>query len=87
MGVAKASGYGSLTYANEMMGYASFISGYQTAFNNQTPNTCDIFSGVSLNQMLVWVENYCKQNPLEKFGTGVGELAASVYKKRLQTCK
>lgn len=87
MSVAKAAGVGTLGYVEEIQGFAAFLSGYQTAFNNQTANTCDIFAGVSINQMLSWVENYCKQNPLETYASGVVELSSSVYKKRRQSCK
>jgi hypothetical protein len=84
---AKKHGLGSIGYVNETQGYIMFISGFQTAYNLQTPNTCDIFSSLSTDQLLAWSENYCRSKPLEKFGLAVVALAKEVHPKRAQSCK
>jgi hypothetical protein len=83
---AKKAGIGTFDYVNEIQGYSMYVAGFQTAYNLQTPNTCDIFASYNDEQLLTWLENYCREKPLEKFGAGVVALAKEVYPKRLQTC-
>ncbi|EER61560.1 hypothetical protein AcdelDRAFT_0895 [Acidovorax delafieldii 2AN] len=83
---AKTYGFGTPGYVNAMHGYTMFVSGFQSAYNMLTPNTCEIFPAVSSNQALSWVENYCRKNPLAKFATGVAALAMSLHSQRLQSC-
>lgn len=82
----KAAGLNTRGYFAEIGEFAMFTAGFQTAYNMQTPNTCDIFSGISLNQALAWSENWCRSNPLEKFGSSLPLLAKTVFQKRLTTC-
>ena len=84
---ARKYGIGSAGYINETQGPAMFLAGFQTAYNMQTPATCNIFNGLSYDQLLAWTENYCRQNPLEKYSSAVAALAAEVAPKRLKTCQ
>ena len=84
---AKKHGVGSLGYVNEMQGFVMYISGFQTAYNAQTPDTCDIFAHFSDNQLLAWAENYCSNNPLKKYGSAVLALAREVHPRRSRVCK
>ena len=84
---AKKHGLGTVEYANETQGYVMFISGFQTAYNLQTPNTCDIFGSLTTDQLLAWAENYCRSKPLEKFGSAIVALATEVHPKRTLLCK
>lgn len=79
-------GLGTLGYVNQIQGFANYIAGYKTAFNRQTPDTCDIFDGVSPDQMLAWTANYCRSNPLEKFYQAVNKLADERYGRRRKSC-
>jgi hypothetical protein len=87
MSRAKRHGLGTLGYANETQGYVMFLAGFQTAYNSQTPKTCDVFAGINADQRLAWIENYCQQNPLEKFSAAAVALAVEVHPRRLQSCK
>lgn len=87
METAKIDKEGSVEYAIKTQGYVMYLSGFQTAYNIQTPNTCDIFDGLSGNQLLAWTENYCQANPLKKFSSSVVALAQEVYPNRSQKCK
>lgn len=87
MDLAKASGIGTLGYVKEINGYLMFILGFQTAYNLQTPDTCNIFDSVSGDQMLAWAENYCRANPLERFGDAVIKLAKEVHPRRKKSCR
>ena len=83
---AKANGVGSQHYVRTLNGYIMFVAGFQSAYNMQTPSTCDIFPKISMNQALAWVENYCKREPLRTFASGVAELAVSQHSARKQSC-
>jgi hypothetical protein len=84
---ARKHGIGTAGYVNETQGAAMFLAGFQIAYNKQTPATCDIFNGLSYDQLLAWTENFCRQNPLEKYSSAVTALAAEVAPKRLKTCQ
>lgn len=83
---ARTHGIGSAGYINEMQGPMMFLAGFQTAYNMQTPATCNIFNGLSYDQLLAWTENYCRQNPFDKYSSAVVALAAEIAPKRLKTC-
>ena len=84
---AKKHGLGTVGYVNETSGFVMFLTGFQTAYNVQTPNTCDIFGAFSTDQLLAWAENYCRREPLKKFSTAVVALAEEVHPKRVQSCR
>jgi hypothetical protein len=84
---AKRAGLGSIEYVSQTQGYVMFLSGSQTAYNLRTAETCNIFSGVSTDQKLFWIENYCRRNPLEKFSGAVVALAEEVHPRRQRSCK
>ncbi len=86
MGKAKDQKPGVTGYPGELQGFAMFVSGFQTAYNLQTPRTCDIFAGWNNNQVLEWLEKYCRANPQERFGVGVIALARERYPKRSRKC-
>lgn len=87
MQTAKTHKLDSLGYVYETQGFLMYIAGFQTAYNLQTPNTCDIFDGLSDNQLLAWAETYCQTHPLKKFNSAVVALAQEVYPNRSQKCK
>lgn len=73
-------------YATDLQGFAMYVSGFQTAYNLQTPETCDIFAGWNNNQVLDWLEKFCRANPAERFGTAVMALAKDRYPGRSKKC-
>lgn len=83
----KKHGFGSVGYANETYGFQMYVLGFQTAYNYAVPNTCDIFGNYSLDQLMSWLENYCRARPLEKFGSGVLALAREIHPNRVRVCK
>jgi len=86
MGKAKGQKPGATGYAGELQGFAMYVSGFQTAYNLQTPETCDIFSGWNNNQVLEWLDKFCRANPKERFGAGVIALAQDRYPARSTKC-
>lgn len=86
MSKAKAHGVGSIGYVNETNGYTMYALGFQTAYNMQTKDTCDLFGNFSTDQLLAWLDNYCQAKPLEKFGSAVIALAQELHSKRVRSC-
>ena len=84
---AKKFGAGSVGYVNETQGFLMYVLGFQTAYNLQTPQTCDIFDTFTSDQLLAWLENYCRAQPLERFGAAVVALAKELHPRRSQSCK
>ena len=87
MSRAKTQGIGSVGYANETYGFTMYVLGFQTAYNLQTKDTCDIFGNFSTDQLLAWLDNYCQANPLQKFGSAVIALAQEIYGNRVRSCQ
>jgi hypothetical protein len=44
-----------------------WIFGYETAYNLLAPDTYSISGDTDILAMLLWLENYCKENPLVTF--------------------
>jgi hypothetical protein len=84
---AKKFGTGTAGYVDETYGFAMYVVGFQTGYNLQTPQTCDIFAGLSSDQLLSWLENYCRAYPLERFSGAVVALAKEVHPRRARQCK
>ena len=84
---AKRSGLGSVEYVSQTQSFVMFLSGFQTAYNLKTPDTCNVFADVSVNQQLFWIENYCRRNSVEVFSATVVALAEEVHPRRLLSCK
>ena len=87
LATAKVKGVGSVGYWRETSAFTHYISGFQTAYNLQTNDTCDIFGNFTNEQLLAWLDNYCQANPLEKFGAAVISLSREVHSKRVRVCR
>lgn len=86
LGQSRNQKAGASGYAGEIQGFAMYVSGFQTAYNLQTPDTCDIFAGWNNNQVLDWLDKFCRANPKERFGAGVIALAKERYPSRSKKC-
>ena len=87
MDKANEHGIGSREYALQTAAHMNYILGFQTGYNMQTKDTCDIFDGYDMNQLLTWSHNYCKENPLKKFSSSVVLLSLTLHSKRSKTCR
>ncbi|QLG87667.1 hypothetical protein HQ393_05025 [Chitinibacter bivalviorum] len=83
---ATSHGLGSSEYTQAIYPYVMFIAGFMTGYNAQAKDTCNIFDSYSNDQRLAWLNNYCKSNPLDKFGSAVIKLSKEVYPKRKKSC-
>ena len=86
VGKARGEKPGATGYAGDLQGFAMYVSGFQTAYNLQTPDTCDIFAGWNNTQVLEWLEKFCRANPNQRFGAGVIALAKERYPSRSKKC-
>jgi hypothetical protein len=64
--------------------HINWIFGYMTAYNTQTPDTYDIQGQTDLSEILVWLEDYCKQNPLHGFIDAMTLLMDELHPKRIR---
>lgn len=54
--------------------YLVWLNGYLTAFNQYQSNKLKIFNGshdvkrgLDLEALMLWLENYCRENPLDPY--------------------
>ena len=69
----------------ETAGMRSWIAGYITAFNRQTPETYDITGITEFEQVLHAIEQFCKANPLADVGAAMEAVTDQLQPTRYQT--
>ncbi len=70
-------------YINQNV-FISWVAGYITAYNRQTPDTYSIRGQTDLSAMLLWLENYCKEKPLGTFAYAMALLTNKLHPKRIR---
>jgi hypothetical protein len=60
----------------------AWLAGFLTAYNMLTPDTYNILGSSDMQSALVWLDNFCKANPLERISTGAATLVNELYPKR-----
>ena len=65
----------------------SWLAGFLTAYNLLSPDTYNILGNSDMQSALVWLDNFCRANPLEDFSTAASALVAELYPKRHRTRK
>ena len=61
--------------------FAGYISGINSMYVTYSKRVDALKKGVSLEQMVLWMDNYCNKNPLERVTTGALELFLELAKK------
>ncbi len=64
--------------------FISWVAGYITAYNRQTPDTYSIRGQTDLEAMLLWLDNYCKEKPLGTFAYAMALLTNELHPKRIR---
>jgi hypothetical protein len=64
-----------------------WVSGYLTAYNTLSSDTYDILGSTDHKSAMLWLENYCKENPLKNMGTGMTAFEVELFPKRYRTAK
>ena len=62
--------------------YMLWVAGYLTAYNALVPDTFDVLGNSDMASVKLWLENYCKANPLEKLPTAMEVLINELRPKR-----
>ena len=62
--------------------FSDWLMGYITSYNSSTPDTFDIVAKTDLNNSIIWLGNYCKQHPSNKYSQAVQSLMIELYPKR-----
>ena len=58
--------------------FQQWAMGFITSYNWANPNSSDLFQQTDVPDVMLWLENYCKEHPLEAFFNAVYELEGSL---------
>ncbi len=72
----------SLEYVTKTSSFVMYVLGFRSGYNIGKSDTFDIFHGLSVEQILTWIELRCRENPLLEFGTVLFLLQEQVYPNR-----
>jgi len=64
--------------------HIGWIFGYLTAYNRQTPDTWSIEGQTDTSAILLWLENYCKQNSFVDFTEAMVLLTDELHPRRIR---
>lgn len=59
-----------------------WIGGYITAFNYQTQDVYDVRGDTDLESIYLWLDNYCRDNPLKSVPTAMDVLMSELWPDR-----
>jgi hypothetical protein len=60
----------------------AWVDGYVNAYNRFIPDTHDIRGGVDRPSIMLWINNYCSQNPLKNLDDAMGALVEELHPRR-----
>jgi hypothetical protein len=63
----------------------SWLAGYITAYNRQTPDTYDVLGATDFDTALRFIDGYCKAHPLDSLTAAMEALTESLYPTRHRT--
>jgi hypothetical protein len=63
------------------------MNGYFTAFNRLSASTVNILGNSDLKSAMLWMDNWCKANPLKRIAQGMELLTEELYPNRHKTMK
>jgi len=63
----------------------SWIVGYITAYNSQTPDVFDILNKTDTQSVFLWMDKYCQENPLSSLVKGMEQLTIELWPNRKRT--
>ncbi len=64
--------------------YRTYIMGYLTAYNAMVPDTYSISGNLSLDEIMVWIDDYCEANPMSGLEQSLLEFVDSHHEHRYQ---
>jgi len=63
----------------------SWMAGYITAFNQQTPGVFSILNTIDMESVYLWMDKYCQENPLSNLVVGMEILTKELWPNRKRT--
>jgi len=69
---------------DEEQRYKDYIMGFFTAFNIQMPDTYRIAGKMNLEEILVWLDDYCEEKPILAFEQSLADFITENYDKRMK---
>ena len=82
---------GKLIEGNKSKGgrheFSMWLGGFLTAYNWLKPDTVSILGKSDLTSAILWIENYCRANPLQSTGGAAILLTEELYPQRLLSTK
>lgn len=65
--------------------YKNYVMGYLTAYNTMTPETYNISGSMKLDEIMIWLDDYCDSKQMRGLEQSLIEFIAQHYEKRLRT--
>lgn len=65
----------------------AWIEGYVSSYNIHTPATFNILGRTDIESVMLWLDNWCTNNPLKKLGNAMEVLMLELYPDRYRTGK
>jgi len=59
-----------------------WIAGYISAYNKQTPGVYNILGSTGIDSVILWMDKYCRENPLSNLTTGMDVLTNELWPNR-----
>jgi hypothetical protein len=73
---------GRRTNGASALGYSSWVLGYLSAYNSYAlKHSSDITQGTDNSGVLAWIDNYCRDNPLENIRSATDALIIELQKR------
>ncbi|MHA7061881.1 hypothetical protein [Azospirillum argentinense] len=77
-GRGEENGFATARYGH----YLGYVSGWNTMVNVTTPGVENLFQGTDIGGVMVWLENYCRQHPLDQFAMALSALWTEQAKRQ-----
>jgi hypothetical protein len=63
----------------------SWVNGYITAYNLLSNDTYDIRGGTDIDSLMLWLDNHCRQHPLDSLSAAMRVLVDELFPRRKTT--
>ena len=67
--------------------YRNYIKGYITSYNTFTDDTYSITGLMKEKEVIVWLNDYCEENPMSSLDTALTNFTFDHYDKRMKTSR
>ena len=68
-----------------LYGFSLYTMGYLTGISRLAHDTYDIGGRKNTKTLMVWLEQYCRENPDDSFDAALNQLIAEIYPQRTTT--